>query len=122
MSHFVYIVRCNDDTLYTGYTVDLKQRLIEHNGDGKNRTELSAGAKYTRSRRPVKLLYSESLETRSEALSREYAIKQLSRPQKLALIKKAPKIVYSLPLNEIINYWSNDRDTSNAKGIHRKRK
>jgi putative endonuclease len=87
MSHFVYILRCNDDTLYTGYTINLKQRLIEHNGDGKSTTELSAGAKYTRSRRPVKLLYSEELETRSEAMSREYAIKQLSRPQKLALIK-----------------------------------
>lgn len=91
MSHFVYIVRCNDDTLYTGYTVDLKQRLVEHNGDGKNQTEKSAGAKYTRNRRPVKLVYSESLESRSEAQSREYAIKQLSRPQKLTLIKGVKK-------------------------------
>ncbi len=87
MSHFVYIVRCNDDTLYTGYATDLDKRMLEHNGKGVTATELSAGAKYTRSRRPVQLKYFEECANRSEAQSREYAIKQLSRPQKLELIK-----------------------------------
>lgn len=87
MSHFVYILRCADKTLYTGYTTDIEKRLKEHNGKGKTQTELSAGAKYTRSRRPVKLVYQESFENRAEAQSREYAIKQLNRTQKLSLIK-----------------------------------
>jgi putative endonuclease len=81
-SHFVYILRCADKTLYTGYARDLKKRVSEHNGKSK-----IEGAKYTRSRRPVKLLYQEEFSTRSDAQQREYAIKQLSRPQKLALIK-----------------------------------
>jgi putative endonuclease len=94
MSHFVYIVRCNDDTLYTGYATDLLKRMDEHNGKGATSTELSAGAKYTRSRRPVQLKYFEEFENRSDAQRREYAIKQLSRPQKLELIKskKLPKL------------------------------
>jgi putative endonuclease len=87
MSHFVYIVRCNDDTLYTGYTTDLPKRIDEHNGKGTTATELSAGAKYTRSRRPVQLKYFEEFENRSEAQRREYAVKQLSRIQKQELIK-----------------------------------
>jgi putative endonuclease len=81
-SHFVYILRCADKTLYTGYARDLKKRVSEHNG--KSKTE---GAKYTRSRRPVKLVYQEEFSSRSDAQQREYAIKQLSRPQKLQLIK-----------------------------------
>jgi putative endonuclease len=80
--HFVYILKCADKTLYTGYAKDLKKRLSEHNG--KSKVE---GAKYTRSRRPVKLMYQEVFESRSDAQQREYAIKQLSRPQKLQLIK-----------------------------------
>jgi putative endonuclease len=68
--------------LYTGYARDIKKRLSEHNG--KSTIE---GAKYTRSRRPVKLLYQEVLASRSDAQQREYAIKQLSRPQKQQLIK-----------------------------------
>jgi putative endonuclease len=91
MSHFVYIVRCNDDTLYTGYTTDLVKRMDEHNGKGATPTELSAGAKYTRSRRPVQLKYFEECNNRSEAQSREYAIKQLSRPQKLDLVNSKMK-------------------------------
>ena len=80
--HFVYILKCADGTLYTGYARDVKKRVSEHNGKSK-----IEGAKYTRSRRPVKLLYSEEFTSRSDAQQREYAIKQLSRPQKQQLIK-----------------------------------
>ena len=75
---FVYILRCGDDTLYTGITDDLPHRLEMHR-TGK-------GAKYTRGRGPVKLCYSEEQESYSAALKREYAIKQLSRADKLALM------------------------------------
>ena len=79
MSEFyVYVLECADKTLYTGYTNDLDKRLKAHNS-GK-------GAKYTRSRRPVRLIYSECFESKSEALKREYQIKQLTRTQKLKLI------------------------------------
>lgn len=78
--HFVYILRCVDDTLYTGYTVDPKRRLAEHNS-GK-------AAKYTRPRRPVELVYLEEVKDRSEGLKREYAIKQLRRSDKLRLIEQ----------------------------------
>lgn len=77
--HYTYIVRCKDGTLYTGCTNDLAARVKMHN-KGKE------GAKYTRSRRPVTLVYSEGFETLSEALSREYAIKQLPREAKFTLI------------------------------------
>ena len=63
---YTYIVECNDKTLYTGYTTDVEARIKTHNS-GK-------GAKYTRSRLPVKLVYFEEHETKSEAMSREYAI------------------------------------------------
>ena len=77
--HYVYMLRCGDDSLYTGYTTDLDRRVWEHNHSNK-------GAKYTRSRRPVVLVHSESYSSRSEAMKREYAIKQLSRADKLKLI------------------------------------
>ncbi|WP_239752061.1 GIY-YIG nuclease family protein [Mammaliicoccus sp. H-M34] len=77
--HYTYILECKDHTLYTGYTTDLERRLKVHN-DGK-------GAKYTKIRRPVKLVYHEIFDNKSEALKREYALKQLTRKQKLALIK-----------------------------------
>lgn len=77
--HYTYILECKDHTLYTGYTTDLERRLKVHN-NGK-------GAKYTRVRRPVKLVYHEIFDNKSEALKREYALKQLTRKQKLALIK-----------------------------------
>ena len=77
-AHYVYILRCYDGSLYTGWTTDLKQRVKAHN-EGK-------GAKYTRSRRPVELVYHEEFETKSEALKREVAIKRLSREEKLMLI------------------------------------
>ena len=74
----MYILRCYDGSLYTGWTTDLKQRVKAHN-EGK-------GAKYTRSRRPVELVYHEEFGTKSEALKREAAIKRLSREEKLTLI------------------------------------
>ncbi len=78
--YFVYILACSDETLYTGITTDLERRLDEHNNSSK-------GAKYTRARRPVVLVYSETYETRSEACKREYLIKhKMSREEKKALI------------------------------------
>lgn len=74
----MYILRCYDGSLYTGWTTDLEHRVKAHN-EGK-------GAKYTRSRRPVELVYHEEFETKSEALKREAAIKRLSREEKLTLI------------------------------------
>ena len=78
MSHYCYILLCSDGTLYCGYTNDLVKRVNTHNR-GK-------GAKYTRQRTPVKLVYSEEFKTKSEALKREHQIKKLSRKEKLALI------------------------------------
>ncbi len=78
--NYTYILRCKDDTLYCGWTNDLERRLTAHNA-GK-------GAKYTRSRHPVTLVYYETFETKEEALSRESAIKKLSRKEKLKLIKE----------------------------------
>ena len=86
MSHFVYIITCADGTLYTGYATDVAKRLAEHNGEGV--AARFAGAKYTRGRRPVTLVHVEEYETRSEAMRREYAIKQLSRIEKKALFEK----------------------------------
>lgn len=77
---YIYILECNDGTLYTGWTTDLQRRVQTHN-KGK-------GAKYTRSRIPVKLKYFEEFKTNSEAMKREYAIKKLSRKYKLILINK----------------------------------
>jgi len=77
--HYVYILRCADDTFYTGYTTDPNRRLAEHNA--------GEGAKYTRGRTPVELVYWESYDTKSEAMSREYEIKQLRRSEKTRLIE-----------------------------------
>ena len=74
----VYIVRCSDDTLYTGVTKDLDRRIEEHNS--------GSGAKYTRSRTPVELVWSETKPSRSEAQKREHEIKSFSREKKLELI------------------------------------
>lgn len=76
---YVYLLECSDGTLYCGYTNDTKKRLAAHNS-GK-------GAKYTKPRLPVKLVYQEQLPTKSEALKREAAIKKLTRQQKIELIK-----------------------------------
>ena len=76
---YVYILKCSDDTLYTGWTNNLEKRIATHNS-GK-------GAKYTRNRLPVELAYFETFDDKSSALKREYAIKQLPRYKKLDLIK-----------------------------------
>ncbi|MCL2864180.1 MAG: GIY-YIG nuclease family protein [Lachnospiraceae bacterium] len=78
--YFTYILRCADDTLYCGYTTDLERRIKSHN-DG-------FGAKYTRSRRPVELVYFEGFSSKSLALKREYAIKKLHKKAKEQLIVK----------------------------------
>ena len=76
--HAVYVLRCADDTLYTGYATDVGRRVAEHDaGDG---------AAYTRGRTPVELVHVESFETRSAAMSREHEIKALSKSEKLALV------------------------------------
>lgn len=76
--NFTYIVECSDHTLYTGWTNDLEKRITAHN-EGK-------GAKYTKTRRPVRLVYFEIFATKEEAMSREYRIKRLSRRKKQQLI------------------------------------
>ncbi len=73
---FVYIVRCADDTLYTGVTTNIEKRLREHNG------EVKGGARYTLAKRPVSIVYLESAASRSAAQKREAAIKKLSHDQK----------------------------------------
>ena len=78
--NYTYIIRCGDDTLYCGWTNDLEKRLAAHNA--------GLGAKYTKSRLPVKLVYHESYETKEEAMRREYRIKRMSRAEKLALIER----------------------------------
>ncbi len=78
--NYTYILKCKDGSLYTGWTNNLEKRLRDHN-EGK-------GAKYTKSRRPVELVYQEVFGTKEEAMSREYAIKQMTRTKKEALIKK----------------------------------
>lgn len=81
--NYVYILKCSDNTLYTGYTNDLTNRLKAHNNGN--------GAKYTRGRLPVELVYFEQYESKSEAMKREYSIKQLTREEKINLIKKLNK-------------------------------
>ena len=78
MAYFVYMVRCADETIYTGTSTQVEKRIATHNR-GK-------GAKYTRSRLPVTLVYTQCCVDKSAALRREWAIKQLTRVQKLALI------------------------------------
>ena len=78
--NYVYLLKCADGTLYCGWSNDLEKRIKTHN-EGK-------GAKYTRSRLPVMLAYSEKFETQIEAQKREYEIKQMTRQQKLKLIEK----------------------------------
>jgi putative endonuclease len=83
MAIVVYIAECADQTLYTGWTTNLERRLKEHNA--------GRGAKYTRSRAPVQLVYVEDQPDRRAALQRELEIKRLSRPEKLKLIRSAAK-------------------------------
>ncbi|MFC6963662.1 GIY-YIG nuclease family protein [Halocatena marina] len=77
--HYVYILRCGDETLYTGYTTDIERRVEEHRS--------GTGAKYTRGRGPFELVHVEKYQTRSAAMSREYEIKQLARETKEQLIE-----------------------------------
>jgi putative endonuclease len=78
VSHYVYVLECADGTFYTGYTTDVERRVAEH--------DAGEGAKYTRGRTPVELVHVESFDSRSAALSREYAVKQLSRREKERLV------------------------------------
>lgn len=84
---YVYLLRCADDTLYAGCTTDPQRRLEQHNA--------GRGAKYTRARRPVTLVYVEQAEDHSQALRREAALKRLSRKEKLALIAASPQMLFS---------------------------
>lgn len=77
--YVLYLLRCSDETLYTGITADLKRRIHEHNTSDK-------GAKYTRNRRPCVLVHSEQLESKSAALKREIAIKKMTKAKKEALL------------------------------------
>ena len=79
--NYTYIVECADGSLYCGWTNDLEKRIMDHNA-GK-------GAKYTKTRLPVKLVYFEEFDTKEEAMSREWHIKQLRREQKIELIDKS---------------------------------
>jgi len=83
--HFVYMVRCSDGTLYTGYARDPERRTQVHNS--------GRGAKYTAQRLPVSLVYWESCESRSAALKREFEVKRLARQQKELLARKATPVV-----------------------------
>ncbi|MCD7864221.1 MAG: GIY-YIG nuclease family protein [Lachnospiraceae bacterium] len=76
--NYTYILRCGDDTLYTGWTNDLKKRLKAHNE--------KTGAKYTKGRTPVRLVYFEEYDAKEEAMRREFALKQLTRAEKMSLI------------------------------------
>ena len=82
--NYTYILRCADGTFYTGWTTDLKQRVNKHNAGN--------GAKYTRPRRPVELVYYEVFETKEEAMRREWQIKQLPRKEKLKLIEAGKRL------------------------------
>lgn len=87
---FVYILECSDNTYYTGYTNNLEKRILAHQN--------KKGAKYTKGRTPIKLVYYEVFQTKSEALSREYFIKKLTKSQKISLIQNKN-------LKERINYY-----------------
>lgn len=77
---YAYLLRCRDGTLYGGWTTDLERRLRAHNS--------GRGAKYTRARLPVELVYWEELPSRQEAMSREWQLKHLTRAEKLALVRR----------------------------------
>lgn len=79
--YYLYILRCADETLYTGITTDLARRLLEHNSSG-------LGAKYTRGRRPVELVYSRKFKDRSAAQVAEASLKKMSRVEKIKLLTK----------------------------------
>lgn len=90
IKYYAYLARCNDDSLYAGYTTDLKHREAKHN-EGK-------GARYTRIRRPIKIVYFEEFVNRSDAMKREYQLKHLKKANKESLI------VYMLKCESNLNY------------------
>lgn len=94
--YYVYIVRCCDGTLYTGSTNDVSARLRKHN-EGK-------GAKYTRGRTPVELVYTEEVDSKSDALKREHALKKYTRKQKEKLITHGTKKAIIFSGNEHVKY------------------
>jgi putative endonuclease len=81
MRHYVYILKCADNSLYTGYTTDLRRRVAEHNGYGPG-----MGARATRGKRPVELVFNKYFMSRSKAMSYEAHLKQLSRAEKLKFL------------------------------------
>lgn len=80
--YYLYLLRCSDNSLYCGQTKDLRRRINEHNGNNSK-------SKYTRSRRPIKLVYFEKYKTVNEALKREFKIKKMTKTKKEALVKKS---------------------------------
>jgi putative endonuclease len=80
--HYVYVLRCADDSLYTGYTTDVERRVAEH--------DAGEGAKYTRPRTPIDLVHLERFDSRSTAMAREHAVKQLSKAEKERLVADSP--------------------------------
>ena len=95
--NYVYLLRCSDESLYCGWTTDLEKRVATHNA--------GSGTKYTRSRRPVELVYFEEYEDRHEALSREWHLKRMSREEKQKMKKGKDRI--SLELQSLL-FISND--------------
>ncbi|MCB7037937.1 GIY-YIG nuclease family protein [Eggerthella sinensis] len=93
-SFFLYVLECADGTWYTGYTVDVDERVRAHNA--------GAGAKYTRSRRPVRLLVQATFATKHEAMSAEYRFKRLSRRQKERLVRRAAREPFEHVLRAIM--------------------
>lgn len=83
--YYLYLLRCSDNSLYCGQTKDLKRRVIEHNSNNSK-------SKYTRARRPVKLVYFEKCKIINEVLKREFEIKKMTKTEKEVLIKKNPKL------------------------------
>lgn len=79
--NYTYIVKCSDGSLYTGWTNNLEKRIKDHNA--------GRGAKYTKARRPVVLVYKEKFPTKQEAMKREWEIKRLSRKEKLSMIENS---------------------------------
>lgn len=81
--YYLYLLQCENDTIYTGITTDLERRFVEHkSGTGK-------GANYTRAFKPIKILYTEEFQNRSDASKRESEIKKMTRSQKLELVNKS---------------------------------
>ena len=83
--NYTYMLKCHDGTIYTGWTTQLDRRISEHNS--------GRGAKYTRSRRPVELIYYEELESKEKAMKREAEIKKMTKKQKIAMVEKSKKTI-----------------------------